>query len=138
MKKIIAILLLVVFTAVASGCTQLHSQGTGMGAALGGITGAILDKKNPWRGGVIGAAIGGAAGASAAELSQRAAQEAVAASRPVQYRTADDSMVYRADPAGHNARTDCNKVQERVWKDGSLIRDEIREVCDGNRRTNSY
>jgi hypothetical protein len=38
---------------------------------VGGVAGAILDRHNPWRGGVIGAAIGAVAGWTLTEISER-------------------------------------------------------------------
>ena len=37
--------------------------------------------------------------------------------------------VYRAEPLGIDANTRCRKVHERVWQDGQLVRDQIKEVC---------
>jgi hypothetical protein len=36
-----------------------------------------------------------------------------------------------ATPIGFNAQTKCHKVQEKVWQDGKLIKDETKEVCEG-------
>ena len=63
MKTVLACVLILSLSLVLFGCTKYHAQGAGAGAALGGVAGALLDSKNPWRGGVIGAAIGGVTGA---------------------------------------------------------------------------
>jgi len=101
-------------------CTQYHAQGTGAGATLGGISGALLDSKNPWRGGIIGAAVGRVAGATLTDISMRASQEAAKKNRLVEYRTTDGSRIYRTDPVGYNAQTKCHKVRERIWGDDQL------------------
>ncbi|MGC9046225.1 MAG: glycine zipper 2TM domain-containing protein, partial [Thermodesulfovibrio sp.] len=44
------------FTVACGQLGQQHYEGAGAGAVVGGVAGALLDKKNPWRGGVIGAA----------------------------------------------------------------------------------
>jgi outer membrane lipoprotein SlyB len=138
MKRTISLLLTVFLLSAVFGCTEYHAQGAGAGAALGGIAGALLDHRNPWRGGVIGAAIGGVAGATLTDISMRASKEAANEGRPVEYRTTDGRGVYRADPVEYNAQTKCHKVQERVWEDGRLVKDQVREVCEGDKYENRY
>lgn len=138
MKKILSLLLIVAVAGVTFSCTPYHSQGAGVGAAVGGIGGALLDRRNPWRGGVIGGALGAVLGATLADVSVQASREAAMTNKPVEYRTEDGRGVYRADPAGYNAQTNCRKVQERVWQDGRLVKDEIREVCEGQRQEQRY
>jgi len=72
MKKILSLIIVVSLLALMFGCTEYHAQGAGAGALLGGVAGALLDHKNPWRGGVIGAAIGGVGGATLTDISMRA------------------------------------------------------------------
>lgn len=124
--------------AFSFGCTQYHAQGAGVGAAGGGVAGALLDRKNPWRGGVIGAALGGVMGATIADVSVRASRESMASNRPVEYRTTDGRGVYRADPLPSDGQTRCKKVRERVWENDRLIKDQVREVCEGERYEQRY
>jgi hypothetical protein len=138
MKKIVSLLLILALLGLVSGCTEYHAQGAGVGAVLGGIAGALLDHRNPWRGGVIGAALGGVAGATLTDISMRASQEAATSGRPVEYRTEDGRGVYRADPVGGDEQTRCKKVHERVWEDGKLVKDNIREVCEGEKYERRY
>lgn len=138
MKKIFAIMLLLTFAAGAVGCTQYHAQGAGAGAVLGGAAGAILDSRNPWRGGVIGGILGSIFGAAVTDVSMKASREAAAENRPVEYRTEDGRGVYRADPLGADERTKCKKVQERVWEDGRLVRDQVKEICEGEKQERKY
>ncbi|HSW64549.1 MAG TPA: YMGG-like glycine zipper-containing protein [Dissulfurispiraceae bacterium] len=135
MKKIISLLLLF---ALSFGCTQYHAQGAGVGGAVGGVSGALLDRKNPWRGGIIGAALGGVAGATITDISMRASQESMASNRPVEYRTTDGRGVYRADPLQSNDQTRCKKIRERVWENDRLVKDQVREVCEGERYERRY
>lgn len=138
MKKLVSLLLILVMSGLLYGCTQYHAQGAGAGAVLGGVAGALLDSKNPWRGGVIGAALGGVAGATLTDISMRASREAASTGKPVEYRTEDGRAVYRADPVDYNAQTKCHKVHERVWEDGELVKDNIREVCEGEKFERTY
>ncbi len=138
MKKIIALFLTVSLAAILTGCTPYHAQGVSTGAVIGGIAGALLDHRNPWRGGAIGAALGGAAGATIADVSVQASREAISGGRPVAYITEDGRGLYRADPVDYNAKTKCHKVQERVWENGQLIKDQTREICEGDRLERRY
>jgi len=139
MKKIVSLMMLMAMLVLTTGCTPYHAQGAGWGGLFGGAAGAMLDRGNPWRGGVIGAALGALAGATLADVSMRASREAVdAGGKPVEYRTTDGRGVYRADPIDYDTRTRCHKVQERVWEDGRLIKDEVREVCEGSKSERRY
>lgn len=138
MKKILSLIIVVSLLSLIFGCTQYHAQGAGAGALLGGVAGALLDRKNPWRGGVIGAAIGGVGGATLTDISMRAARESAASNQPVEYRTTDGAGVYRADPVSYNAQTKCHKVRERVWEKDQLVKDQVREVCEGDKTEPTY
>lgn len=120
------------------GCTESQLRGGGIGAGVGGIAGALLDHRNPWRGGVIGAGLGAAMGATLGDISDRASREAAQSNRPVYYRTDDGRGEYRAEPEGYDERTRCKKVHEKVWEDGRLIKDRVKEVCEGERYERRY
>ncbi len=130
MKKLASLILIVSLLAVTAGCTGYHAQGAGTGAVVGGIGGAIIDHRNPWRGGIIGGVLGAIVGATLADISLQASREAALHDRPVEYRTEDGRGLYRADPMGYNERTRCKRIHERVWEDGRLIRDQEREICE--------
>jgi uncharacterized protein YcfJ len=144
MKKIINLLVSVMLISMITGCAELQPttprtyEGAGAGAIIGGVAGALLDRHNPWRGGIIGAAIGAVAGGTFVELSARASREAAVAGRPVEYRTQDGRGVYRADPMGYDETTRCSKIHERAWEDGRLVKDQIKEVCEGTRYERRY
>jgi hypothetical protein len=125
-----------------NGCTRAHYEGATIGGAVGGIAGAIIDKRNPWRGGIIGAAIGAIAGATIADISLHGSREVVRTGRPVEYRTEDGRGIYRAEPYSEvyspDGHTTCRKVHERVWEDGQLVKDSIREVCESIRHERRY
>lgn len=138
MKKLFPVAVVIVMIALLFGCTQYHARGAGVGAAVGGIAGALLDSKNPWRGGVIGGALGAVAGATLTDISMQASKEAATTGRPVEYRTSDGRGVYRADPVGVDEHTRCKKIQERAWEDGKLVKDQIKEVCEGEKYERRY
>jgi hypothetical protein len=142
MNKIANLIILGMLISMLPGCyaTTPHTyEGAGAGAVVGGVAGALLDHHNPWRGGIIGGVIGAVAGATITELSARASREAALEGRPVEYRTEDGRGVYRADPVGpYDSRTRCSKIHERVWEDGRLVKDQIREVCEGTKYERRY
>ncbi len=138
MKKLVLLLVIMSFLISLFGCRQYHYEGAGIGGVVGGVAGALLDRKNPWRGGIIGAAIGGVAGATIADISVRGSREAAVSNRPVEYYTDDRRGRYYAEPIGYDEYTKCRKVRERVWEDGRLVRDHVREVCEAEWRERRY
>jgi hypothetical protein len=133
-----------------AGCaTQNQATGSMMGGTYGGVVGAILDSKNPWRGGVVGAALGALAGATIAEISAQGAQQAVSSGRPVEYRTEDRRGHYYAEPEGYDKARKCRRVRENVYVEGNLVKRRTVLYCDQpvpspppryryNRRDNRY
>jgi outer membrane lipoprotein SlyB len=144
MRRIMSLSIMVILMFMLVRCetyqptTPRTYQGAGVGAVIGGIAGALLDRHNPWRGGVIGGALGLVAGATLTEISARAAREAAESNHPVEYRTEDERGFYRAEPEGYNPSTRCNKIHERVWQDGQLVKDQIKEVCEGTKYERRY
>jgi hypothetical protein len=138
MKKNLSLMLVLSLLISLFGCTPYHARGAGTGAAIGGVAGALLDYRHPWRGGVIGAALGAVVGATLVDISMRASQEAAASGRPVEYRTEDGRGVYRAEPVDYDPHTRCNKIHEKVWEDGKLVKDEVREVCESEKYERGY
>jgi hypothetical protein len=137
-KKIIA-LVLTITVFIISACTQYHAQGAGGGALVGGLAGALIDKKNHWRGGVYGAGIGAIAGATLADISVRASQEAAQANQPVVYHSEQGNYSYQADPYYEpNVSTKCKKVRERIYENDRLVKDQVKEVCEGQRYDRTY
>lgn len=143
MKKILAGVVTVavaalLFTGCASmGVSRTGQEGAGIGAVMGGITGAVLDHKNAWRGGVLGAAAGALIMGTVGELSYRGAMEAAETGRTVQYRT-NNGAVYQAVPGEYDAQTHCRKVHERVWNGDNLVKDSVKEVCESTKDEAGY
>ena len=141
LQKITAAIMLFVFLSLTS-CVTHQREGAGTGAVVGGMAGAILDHKNPWRGGIIGAVLGAMLGATISDISVRGAREAADSGRPVEYRTEDGRGWYRAEPMGDyyrpDERTRCRKVQETIWEDGRLVKERTKEVCESERYERRY
>jgi len=139
-KKTIFVVMLSLITLTVTSCatSQRTYQGAGAGGALGAIAGALIDRHNRWRGALIGGALGGAMGGITTEIAGRAAREAAQTGRPVAYQSTDGWQKVQAEPLAYNAKTKCHKVHERVWQDGKIVKDEIREVCEGDKWENTY
>ncbi|MBI5584509.1 MAG: hypothetical protein HY892_11865 [Deltaproteobacteria bacterium] len=62
-------LVLMSFLLFASGCaTQQGAQGAGLGAIVGGVSGALIDRGNPFRGAAIGGGLGAVLGGGLGEI----------------------------------------------------------------------
>lgn len=123
------IVLLAAAVPVLGGCVAPYQQGgAGTGAAIGGISGAILDQRNPWRGGVIGASLGAIAGATISEISAQGAREAAYAEQPVKYQTEGGRGYYYAEPLGYDDHR-CKRVREEIYEDGRLMRERVTVIC---------
>ena len=139
-KKKSGILIVMLCALLLSSCvtSQRTYQGGTAGGALGAAAGALIDENNRWRGAVIGGALGAALGATVTEISTRAAREAAQTGRPVTYQSNDGWQKVEATPVAYNARTKCHKVRERIWQDGQLVKDRVKEVCKGDKTEYSY
>jgi outer membrane lipoprotein SlyB len=142
MKKVITLGALTAFMLTSCAETYMPSQtayqGGLIGAATGATAGAILNKNNKWKGGVIGGVIGAIAGATIAEIAKRGALEAVQTNQPVRYQTEDGRVVYQAEPAGYDAQTKCHKVHEKIYENGKLVKDGVKEVCESEKTERNY
>ena len=98
----------------------------------------MIDEHNRWRGAVIGGVLGAALGATVTEISTRAAREAAQTGRPVTYQSNDGWQKVEAAPVAYNARTKCHKVREKIWQDGQLVKDTVKEVCKGDKTEYTY
>ncbi len=134
------------FSLIVSSCapidpypsSQRTYEGATAGAALGSVAGLLIDKNNRWRGAVIGGLIGAALGGTVTEISQRASREAAAEGRPVVYESKDGFQRVQATPIDYNSNTDCHKIRERIWQDGELVKDEVKEVCTSDKSEPVY
>jgi len=111
-------------------CSQHTQQGVG--------TGALIDDNNAWRGAGNSGAMGADFGGTIAEISDKAAGEAVEEGKPVQYESGDGYRRIEASPVAYNEEAECHKVRERAWEDNKLIMDEESEICESKKTENVY
>ena len=108
------------------------------GAGLGGPSGTLIVRENSWRGGVLGAEIGGVLTGTVTEISEKAAVEAAQEGHPVIYQSNDGYQRIEESPISYNTETKCHKVRERIWQEGQLVKDEVKEVCESQRTEPGY
>jgi hypothetical protein len=66
----ISVLALGLSAIIFTGCaTHQGAQGAAVGTVLGGASGALIDRSNPWRGAVIGGGVGAVVGGALGEAS---------------------------------------------------------------------
>ena len=99
-----------------------------VGAGVGAAAGALLDKKNSWRGGVIGAGLGAILGGAVGEINNRAIQEAASRQQPVVYTNSSGNQRVEAIP--RSSKNNCRVVTERYFENGQLVKEVDREVCE--------
>ncbi len=80
------------------------SQHTQQGAAAG----TLIDDDNTWRGAVNGGTPGADFRGTIAEISDKAAGEAVEEGRPVRYESGDGYRRIEASPVEYNEETECH------------------------------
>ena len=148
-QNTISLLLLnvmIVTSFVVTSCTPIDPypssqrtyQGAAAGAAVGSVAGLLIDKNNRWRGAMIGGLLGAALGGTVTEISQRASREAAQEGKPVVYQSNDGFQRVEATPVDYNQNTDCHKIRERIWQDGKLVKDEVKEVCESDKTEPVY
>lgn len=115
------------------GPSPATTEGAAVGAAVGSVAGLLIDDDNRWRGALIGGLLGGALGGGVTEVSQRASREATAEGRPVVYQSNDGFQRVEASPIKYDEQTRCHKVRERIWQEGNLVKDEVKEICESEK-----
>lgn len=89
----------------------------------------LIEKTNTWRGGAIGGSLGNPLEGKIKEISAQASQEAAREGKPVAYLSLDGFQRVETFPVGKGGSNKCPLVREKIFQDGKLIRDEIKEVC---------
>ena len=140
--RILGILFLfVVGFGFLAGCAEDPSvyQGAGLGGAVGAAAGVAVDHHNRWRGAIIGGALGSVFGGGMAKILSNSQARAFQTGQPVGVSQGNTYVL--SEPYGppySRGQTSCRKVRTRVWQKGALVKDEIREVCEGQKVEPTY
>ena len=108
------------------------------GGGIGAVAGALIDRRNRWRGAMIGGALGSAFGHATTTIAAQAREEAAYNNQRVAYRSNDGWERIEAEPIDYNAQTQCHKVSEKRWQGGRLVDDTIHEVCESDKTEYRY
>jgi hypothetical protein len=129
MKKLLCLLIVVVFLAV--GCATNTGRGAGLGAGAGTIASVIAGKSGSTAALLImgGALLGGAIGQVLDVQAQQASIQPENRGKTV--------MVVEENP-DESQGTNCSKITKRSWKDGKLISETVEESCTGRKTTTTY
>ncbi|MCM8771943.1 MAG: YMGG-like glycine zipper-containing protein [Candidatus Omnitrophica bacterium] len=149
MKKILIVLFIA--TLFFTNCSTLQElspktkEGAVIGAAIGGILGAILDSNKPWRGAIIGATIGSVSGGwigykmeqsqkertvdAKADIVDIAAREAVKLNSVVKYeRITEDGTKEEIVATPGKIENGSRSVTVEYYRNGKLILKEIKQI----------
>jgi uncharacterized protein YcfJ len=128
------------------GLTPNTKTGAGIGAVSGGVLGALIDSKQPWRGAIIGAAAGAAAGGwignttdknktsvpvvnSNDAVINQAAREAARQNATVKYsRTTENGINEEVIATPISRSGNIRTVNIKYYQNSRLISSETREV----------
>jgi hypothetical protein len=96
---------------------------------VGVVPGALADRNDTWRGGAIGAPLGTAIKGRTLEISAKAVSQAALEGRPIAYLSVDGTQRVEAYPKSKGSLPGCHLVRQRIFQDGVLVGDEIKEAC---------
>jgi len=148
MKRIFTVALCVFFLfSILGGCASNRERGAGIGAISGALLGAMAFGGNSWQaaliGGIGGAIVGGLIGDAVDAKEESKTRAASTGERVVYYD--DNDQAVESTPLNRtktiyadNMRTDCRKVQTKIYKNGNVVSDEINEVCTSTKSTSTY
>ena len=93
-------------------------------------TGTLLDQEKSWRGMALCGAFGSPIKGKIGEIGRRAAEEAVRKKMPMVYLTTDGCQRLEAQVLEADQKERCALIQERIYQDGTLAREEIKKFCE--------
>jgi hypothetical protein len=93
-------------------------------------TGALLDQEKTWRGMVLCGAFGPPIKGKISEISRRVAEEAIRKKMPMVYLTTDGFQRLEVQVLEEGQKDRCTLIQERIYQDGTLAREEIKQFCE--------
>ncbi len=93
-------------------------------------TGNLLDQEKNWRGMVLCGPFGSPIKGKVGEIGWRAAEEAVRNKMPMVYLTTDGFQRLEVQVLEKGEKERCSLIQERIYQDGVLVREEIKRFCE--------
>jgi hypothetical protein len=93
-------------------------------------TGTLLDQDKSWRGMALGGAFSAPIKGKVGEIGRRAEEEAIRKKMPMVYLTTDGFQRLEVQVLEEDQKERCSLVQERIYQDGILTREEIKKICE--------
>jgi hypothetical protein len=112
------------------GCAGLEGDRSPKVPGLIVNTGTLLDHEKSWRGMALGGAFGSPIKGKVDEIGRRAAKEAIRNKMPMVYLTTDGFQRLEVQVLEEDQKDRCSLIQERIYQDGTLAREEIRRICE--------
>jgi len=112
------------------GCAGLNGD---LSPKVPGVTldsGTLLDQEKTWRGMALCGPFGSPILVKIGEIGRRAAEEAVRKKTTMVYLTTDGVQRLEAQVLEADQKSGCSLIQERIYQDGTLAREEIKKFCE--------
>jgi hypothetical protein len=93
-------------------------------------TGTLVDQEKSWRGMVLGGAFSPAIKGKISEISRRAGEEAIRKKMPIVYLSTDGFQRLEVQSLEGEPKDRCPLIRERTYQDGTLVREEVKPVCE--------
>jgi hypothetical protein len=93
-------------------------------------TGNLVDQEKTWRGMALCGPFGPPIKGKIGEIGRRAAEEAVRKKTTMVYLTTDGVQRLEAQVLKGDQEDRCHLIQERIYQDGTLAREEIKRFCE--------
>jgi len=93
-------------------------------------TGTLLDQEKTWRGMALCGAFSAPIKGKVGEIGRRAAEEAIRKKMPMVYLTTDGFQRLEVQVQEEDQKDRCTLIQERIYQDGTLAREEIKKICE--------
>ena len=93
-------------------------------------TGNLLDQEKSWRGMALGGAFSAPIKGKVGEIGRRASEEAIRKKMPMVYLTTDGFQRLEVQVLEEDPKDRCTLIQERIYQDGTLAREEIKQFCE--------
>lgn len=134
MRRLSILGVILIVAVLVSGCATMSPRtkaGAQIGAILGGLGGAAIDKDNPWRGFVEGAAAGALIGGTIGHIIDQAALESARKDRQVVYKRKspqgwEEEVV--AEPSGYSEDGNYKLVVTKYIRNGKVVKEEVKMI----------
>ena len=112
------------------GCAGMEGERSSKLPGVTLDTGTLQDQEKIWRGMVLGGAFSPPVKGRLSDISRQAAEDAVRKRRCIVYLTTDGYQRLEIQTLGEDEKAGCHLLRERAYQDGTLVREEVKRVCE--------